>query len=221
VSDQNPNHRGAVSEAAITLAAIQAGLEVYRPASEHARADLIFVAGDRFFRIQCKTIHYRGAVMVVNLVSNWHSPGGYVRRAYSADEVDFVAAHDPDSGMNLLLPIGLVEGMNAISLRVSEPLNGQRAGLHYAAEYEFQGAVAQLGERVTGSDEAVGSSPISSINPEPESDVVVGAHEFREHFGWYMERAAAGETIRVTRRGKPHVQLGPATAGELRLVDAA
>jgi len=36
---------------------------------------------------------------------------------------------------------------------------------------------------------------------------VVGAHEFRNRFGWYMERAAAGEAILVTRRGKPHLRL--------------
>jgi len=35
----------------------------------------------------------------------------------------------------------------------------------------------------------------------------VGAHQFRNHFGWYMQRAAAGEEILVTRRGKPCVRL--------------
>jgi prevent-host-death family protein len=37
----------------------------------------------------------------------------------------------------------------------------------------------------------------------------VGAHEFRERFGWYMERAAAGETFLITRRGKPYARLTP------------
>ena len=40
----------------------------------------------------------------------------------------------------------------------------------------------------------------------------VGAHQFRNHFGWYMERAAAGEEFFVTRRGKPYVRLVPAHA---------
>ena len=40
----------------------------------------------------------------------------------------------------------------------------------------------------------------------------VGAHKFRNHFGWYMERAAAGEQFLVTRRGKPCVRLIPANA---------
>ena len=41
----------------------------------------------------------------------------------------------------------------------------------------------------------------------PAGSTSVGAHEFRNHFGWYMERAAAGDEIAVTRRGKPYVRL--------------
>jgi prevent-host-death family protein len=37
----------------------------------------------------------------------------------------------------------------------------------------------------------------------------VGAHEFRNHFGYYMERAASGQTILIRRRGKPFASLGP------------
>jgi prevent-host-death family protein len=31
----------------------------------------------------------------------------------------------------------------------------------------------------------------------------VGAHEFRERFGYWMDRAAAGAELVVTRHGKP------------------
>jgi len=37
----------------------------------------------------------------------------------------------------------------------------------------------------------------------------VGAHEYRERFGWYMERAAGGERFLITRRGKPYARLVP------------
>ena len=56
--------------------------------------------------------------------------------------------------------------------------------------------------------EAEGSSPSSSIHRGRAS--VVGAHLFRNHLGYYMERAAAGQEILVTRRGRPVVRLGPA-----------
>ena len=51
----------------------------------------------------------------------------------------------------------------------------------------------------------MGSSPTSST-PE-DSATVIGAHEFRERFGWWIERAAAGERIEVTRHGKPFVRV--------------
>jgi len=45
----------------------------------------------------------------------------------------------------------------------------------------------------------------------PAEAVVVqtGAHQFRNHFGYYLDRAADGEEIHVTRRGKPYARLMP------------
>ena len=54
--------------------------------------------------------------------------------------------------------------------------------------------------------EVRGSSPLSSTSL-PGAPTTVGAHEFRNRFGWYMERAAAGEVIDVTRRGRAIVSL--------------
>jgi prevent-host-death family protein len=41
---------------------------------------------------------------------------------------------------------------------------------------------------------------------------VIGAHELRERFGYWMERAAAGEPVMVTRHGRPYVTIGSAAA---------
>jgi prevent-host-death family protein len=38
---------------------------------------------------------------------------------------------------------------------------------------------------------------------------VVGAHRFRNHFGYYLERASEGGEILVERRGKPYARLCP------------
>jgi hypothetical protein len=89
----NPNHIGAIGEAAIACEAIRAGLEVFKPLSEHSRADLVFGTGTRLFRIQCKSARKTREILCINLVSSWHTPAGYVRHKYSADEVDFIAAH--------------------------------------------------------------------------------------------------------------------------------
>jgi antitoxin (DNA-binding transcriptional repressor) of toxin-antitoxin stability system len=37
----------------------------------------------------------------------------------------------------------------------------------------------------------------------------VGAHEFRNHFGYWIERAAAGEEILIMRGGRRYARLGP------------
>jgi prevent-host-death family protein len=35
----------------------------------------------------------------------------------------------------------------------------------------------------------------------------VGANEFRNHFGYFLERAADGQEVLVSRRGRPYVRL--------------
>jgi hypothetical protein len=72
---------------------------------------------------------------------------------------------------------------------VAAAQNGQRASLHWARDYELPGAVAQLGERRRGTPEATGSSPVSSTGQRVTTEIRVGAHEFRNLFGWYAERA--------------------------------
>jgi prevent-host-death family protein len=44
----------------------------------------------------------------------------------------------------------------------------------------------------------------------------VGANQFRNHFGYYLEQAAEGHEVLVSRRGKPYVRLIP-EAPRLRL----
>jgi prevent-host-death family protein len=47
----------------------------------------------------------------------------------------------------------------------------------------------------------------------------VGAHEFRNHFGYYLDRASSGTEVLVRRRGRPYASLcPPARRRRLRLV---
>jgi prevent-host-death family protein len=49
------------------------------------------------------------------------------------------------------------------------------------------------------------------MQDETAPDLVsVGAHEFRNRFGYYLERAAGGAEIAVSRHGRPYARLGPA-----------
>jgi prevent-host-death family protein len=211
VKAESGNHKGAVAEAKIAAAAIELGVSVLKPMSEHGRYDLVFDLGERLVRVQCKWANRKGDVVSVYVGGSYLSPNGYVRSTYAADEVDAIAAYcGGDLDECYLLPIELVAGQYSVHLRLAPARNGQRAGLHFANEYLFSGAVAQLGERRHGMAEATGSSPVSSTPQARAGTEVVGAHDFRCLFGWYAQQAAAGHEILVTRRGKPYVRLVPA-----------
>ena len=202
------NQKGGIAETVIAAEATKLGISVLRPIVEHARYDLAFEIGVRIFRVQCKwgRLTPDRSVVQVQLQGSWLSPtAGYVRSSYSEDEIDLVAVYAGGLDRCYLLPIALVAGRRAIHLRLAPSRNGQRACINLAADFELQGAVAQLVEHQSGTLGARGSSPLSSTSP-PET-LYVGAHEFRNHFGYYLERAADGQEIRVSRRGRPYVRL--------------
>jgi prevent-host-death family protein len=99
--------------------------------------------------------------------------------------------------------------MRALHLRVAPTKNSQRASLHWARDHELPGAVAQLGRAPAWHAGGHGfeSRQLHSSATSPSDETTIGANEFRRRFGWYMERAAAGEEFLVTRRGKPYVRL--------------
>ena len=209
------NHKGAVPETKIAAAATELGIPVLRPIVDHGRYDLGFEIGGRLQRVQCKwgALDAEAGVVKVRLQSQRHTPRGYVRTRYSADEIDLVAAYCGGLDRCYLLPRDLAVGRSEVWLRLRPARNGQRACINLAAQFEFPGAVAQLEERVAGSDEVRGSSPLSSTTTasgEPPS-IAVRAHDFRNRFGHHLERAAAGQRITVTRRGRPLATLGPPT----------
>ena len=206
---ESSNHKGAIAEIKIAAAAIELGIPVLRPMSEHGRYDLVFEIEKRLLRVQCKWGALKRDVIAINVGGNYLSPAGYVRSTYSVDEVDAIAAYCGDLDRCYLLPIDAVAGQYMVHLRVAPPRSHQRAALHWAAEHELAGAVAQLGERRRGTAEATGSSPVSSTLQDATE--TVGAHQFRRLFGWYTQRASRGERFEITRRGKPFARLLPPT----------
>lgn len=204
------NRKGNVAELAIAKEAAELGLSVLMPITEHEPYDLALRVGGRLVRVQCKWARKVENVVVANLARNRRGPDGFIRRSYSADEVDAFGLYCGELDQCFLVPIDLVDGQWSLQLRLEPARNGQRAALHFAEEYRL-GAVAQLEERSDGIRKAEGSSPSSSTDHQiVTGSVEVGAHEFRNHFGYYMERAAAGTEILVSRRGKPYARLSGA-----------
>ena len=201
------NQRGNAAELAIAFEAAKLGVSVLKPWTEHERYDLVLGIGGKLLRVQCKWASRVGDVVQVRLRSSYHSPTrGYVIKTYDADEIDLVAVYCGDLNRSYLLPASLFDGRAMVHLRLGETRNNQRAALNWAADYEFPGAVAQLAERSDGIRKVRGSIPLSSIARD-DAAIAVGAHEFRNHFGYYMERAAAGAEVAVSRRGRPYVRM--------------
>ena len=98
---------------------------------------------------------------------------GFLKRSYSAAEIDAIAAYCPDTDRCYFLPQAWIAGRSHIALRLSAARNSQKLGLNWAAEFDFdslnwdeitiRGAIAQLGERLHGMQEVAGSSPAGSM----------------------------------------------------------
>jgi prevent-host-death family protein len=219
------NQKGAIAEAEIAAAAIRLGVPVLRPVQEHGRYDLGFELGGRILRVQCKwaSLDRDAGVVKISLNTSRHSPtGGYIRSSYHEDEVDLIAGYCAALDRCYLLPITLVAGKRMIYLRVSPTRNGQRACVNLEADFLLSGAVAQWNERPAGSRKVVGSNPTSSTPQPGAAHAVVrcGSNEFRDHFGYYLEQAAAGAEIHISRHGRPYARLMPAGPAQPKLTPA-
>jgi hypothetical protein len=171
LSCMTTNQKGSIAEAAIALAALKLGVEVYRPVAEGGRFDMILAPGAKLIRLQCKWASRRGEVLIVSCQSARRCAEGFIRRRYTAEEVDAIGAYNLELDRCFLIPIALVEHRPEITLRLSPCRNNQQRRVNWANNFDLaatlrqhQGAVAQLGERMPGRHEVTGSSPVGSID---------------------------------------------------------
>ena len=162
------DQKGAIAEAKIAAAAIELGIGVSRPVSP-LRYDLVFDLGGRLARVQCKWASANGDVVVIRCRTSRRGPNGYIRSNYLSREVDLIAAYCGPLDTCYVLPIDRFDDRSAIQLRLMPARNNQRRLVNWAAEYRLGatlkrlGAVAQLGERQSGTLEVRGSIPLGSI----------------------------------------------------------
>ena len=186
------------------------GVDVYRPVGEGSRYDLIFDLPSGLTRVQCKWAPRAGDVVTVRCYSCRRTAEGLRSRTYTTDEIDAFAAYCAEVDRCYLLPLNEVLGMREVQLRLAPARNGQRAGINWAEDYSFDARLGRSRGR-SSAGRARGWQPRGQGFEPPRlhspNATVIGAHELRERFGWYVERAAGGEEILVTRRGRPHVRL--------------
>jgi hypothetical protein len=164
------DQKGAIAETAIIHEAVRLGVDVYRPVAEGGRYDLIFGLGHELVRVQCKSAPRYGDVIALRCYSSRRTANGIVNRPYTAGEVDALAAYCPELARCYYVPLDAFPGRRCVQLRLTPTRNNQTRGVHWASDFEFAatlgrlGAVAQLGERLAGSQKATGSSPVGSIS---------------------------------------------------------
>ena len=100
------DQKGAIAEAAIALAAMKLGVDVYRPLGEGGRYDLILDVGSRLLRVQCKWAATLKQVLVVRCYTFRRTRAGWKKtHVLCADEVDVIAAYSMELDRCFLIPI--------------------------------------------------------------------------------------------------------------------
>jgi hypothetical protein len=168
------DQKGAVAEAWVTATALAHGIGVWRPLADE-RSDLILDLRPKLLRVQCKWSKRINDVIWVRCYRNRRNADGLLRQFYSRADVDAFAVYCPDVARAYLIPFEAVPARGTLLLRLEPTRNNQKAGIRWAADFEFAatlralGAVAQLGERERGTLEAAGSSPAGSTSEAASS----------------------------------------------------
>jgi antitoxin (DNA-binding transcriptional repressor) of toxin-antitoxin stability system len=202
--------KGAVAELEIQTAAVRLGVPVLRPVVEQSRCDMAFDISGRIWRVQCKwgRLSTPCDTVIARIGGSFCSPNGYVTSTYSEDEVDLFGIYCGELDRAFLLPAALASGKHEVRLRIAPARNAQRACINLADDFNFDGAVAQLARASAWHAEGRGfESP--QLHSTEDAPLNVGCDNFRDHFGYWLDRAAAGEHILITRRGKPRARLNP------------
>jgi hypothetical protein len=138
------DQKGTIAETAVIHAVAKLDVPVLRPLNDGLRYDLLFDVAGRFLRIQCKWAPLIGDVVIVRCYSCRRGRDGLLRRAYTADEVDALAAYCPQLERCFLLPLCAFPARKQIQLRVRPTRNNQATGINWADEFDFAATLTRL-----------------------------------------------------------------------------
>ena len=139
-----PDEKGSIAEAMIAAAAVKLRVPVLKPINDGTRYDLVFEIGPRFLRIQCKWAPRMGDVVVVRCQSCRRGRNGSIRRPYTTDEIDVIAAYCPGTDRCYFLPLDRFPVRRQIQLRLRPTRNNQAVGVHWAKDFDFAATLPRL-----------------------------------------------------------------------------
>jgi hypothetical protein len=133
----DPNRIGAISQAKVIAALVEAGKVVLSPVVNVRPYDLVIEEDGKFARVQCKTGRlFRGAVCFrPHRLRAAKRETGWERRVTSyRGEVDFFGVYCPENEQVYLVPIEDA-GERICTLRITPAKNGQQKKIRWASEY--------------------------------------------------------------------------------------
>jgi hypothetical protein len=139
-----PDQKGSIAESAIVHAAVKLDIGVFKPLSDGERYDLILDLRPRLVRVQCKWATLRGDVVIVWSRSCRRTRDGYLRRIYTAQEIDAFAAYCAELDRCFYLPIERFDGRTSIQLRLAPTRNNQALGINWADDFDFAATLEEL-----------------------------------------------------------------------------
>lgn len=133
----NLKAKGDLAELMVAVDLLRRGHKIAVPYGEDCDFDLVLIRPDRLERVQVKHTRSDGAVISVRCQS--HSlTNGKIRRTkrYTAEIIDLLAVYDATSDRCYYIPAReLGGGRSTLHLRLTPARNGQRIGIHSAADY--------------------------------------------------------------------------------------
>ena len=138
------DQKGAAAELAIAHAAAELGVGVYKPLTDGERYDLIFEAGSKLIRVQCKWAPLDRDTVVVRCYSNRRAREGLRRRVYTAREADAIAAYCSALGRCFFVPAQRFDGHAQLVLRLSPTKNNQHTRVNWAEDFDFAARLSAL-----------------------------------------------------------------------------
>ena len=123
--------KGEIAEAKVLSYLIANGYRVFLPWGEDHRFDLLCEVKDEYKRIQVKFVTPKNGCLEVPLrsMNNWN------KIRYSKENVDIIAAYNPENDKIYFIHLSEFPNIAAIKLRFDKPKNSQRKFIRWAVDF--------------------------------------------------------------------------------------
>ena len=129
----NTKRKGNIAEVNAIAAFVERGIPISVPFGDNERYDMI-IDLHKLLRVQCKLGHLDSGCVEFSTCSSYAHRGGK-KKGYSED-IDIFVVWFPPTRQLYVIPVEEACSTE-MRLRIDQPLNGQKANIHWASDYEI------------------------------------------------------------------------------------